>query len=512
MPSLFTTSVFARAALILAALGLSASLLGGAVAAPPPTLGVGTPGAPGAGDPYFPNYGNGGYDARHYTIRVRYGVRSEKLSGETTIAARAAQDLSRFNLDLGLPADRVLVDGAPATFTQGRHELVVTPAAPIATGVEFTVKVRYAGKPGQLAQPGIGTWFETPDGAIAAGEPEIAALWFPSNDHPSDKATFDIHVQTNLGSQVVSNGSLVGRKKVGDEVRWHWSVSDPMTTYLATAVIGDYDLVKGKTPAGTPFIYGITQHMKGSLRRNAVGSLKITPRVTDYYARQFGEYPFENTGGTLVNASFGFALENQTRPNYSKVFFGGGPNHEVIAHELAHMWWGDSVSVRQWRHIWLNEGFATWSSWLYLAHEPSADFTVNDIFTANYRALRADTQFWGVAISDPGADRLFDFAVYYRGAMALQALRNRIGAVDHRSLLRQWAADHRSSDGTIEEFIALAETTSGEDLAVFFDEWLNQTNRPRPSVELGFPPSLLGKAPAKPIPSGLLPHERQTLH
>ncbi|MFN8193381.1 MAG: M1 family metallopeptidase [Nocardioidaceae bacterium] len=469
--------------------------------------GVGSPGAPGIGDAYFPNYGNGGYDVGHYDIHVRYGVGSEKLRGDTSLTATATQDLSSFNLDLRLRASKVWVNGDVASFTQSKHELVVTPATGLTNGAAFDVRVRYAGVPGQVRSPGIGAWFETPDGAIAAGEPEVAPLWYPSNDHPSDKATFDIFVQTRKGTQVISNGLLQGRKPVGKDVRWHWKMRTPMATYLATAVIGDYEIDRGTTPGGVPYIYGITEHMKGALDRNARRSLRITPRVVDFFTSKFGFYPFDNTGGTLANASFGFSLENQTRPNYSKVFFSGGVNHEVIAHELAHMWWGDTVSVERWQHIWLNEGFATWSSWFYLVNEPGADLTLNDVFRANYRQLRQFPDFWKLPISDPGRQRLFDYAVYGRGALALQALRNVIGSADHYQLMRQWAADHRDGNGTVPEFEALAESISGQDLTRFFDEWLDQPNRPKPSADLGFPDSMLksgSTAPLRRVPDSML--------
>jgi aminopeptidase N len=485
------------------------TLLGGTAA----SGAIDTTGAAGVGDRYFPHYGNGGYDVRHYAISVKYDVASQRLSGVTRVRSVAGQRLTRFNLDLVIRASSVSVDGRPARFTQGKHELVVTPRRPIISGERFTVRVRYAGVPGELRAGGLGAWFETPDGAIAAGEPEVATVWFPSNDHPSDKATYDIRIQTRRGTQAVSNGTLVERTRVGREVRWHWRVTEPMATYLATAVIGDYDLVRGTTAGGTPYLYAITEHLKGRMRRNAVRSLRQTPKVVDFFADRFGEYPFAITGGTLINASFGFSLENQTRPNYSKVFF-YGENHEVIAHELAHMWWGDSVSVRRWRHIWLNEGFATWSSWLYLAHEPGAGFTLNDVFGDVYLRFSGYRPFWRLRLDDPGPRRLFDRAVYDRGAMALQALRNRIGAVAHDELLRRWASERQYDTGTVREFEALAEEVSGQDLAVFFDEWLHQRNQPRPSEELGFPPDLLPLGAAREsgrVPESLLADPAQSL-
>jgi aminopeptidase N len=426
---------------------------------------------------------------------VGYDVRSERLKGTTTIKAKATQELSRFNLDLALPASAVSVNGAEATFTQTTRELVVTPDQAVADGRQFTVEVTYAGKPGAVEGEGIGGWFETDDGAFAAGEPEVAVLWYPSNDHPTDKATFDITIRAARGKQAVSNGQLIKRTPEGSDVRWHWRVTEPMTTYLATMVVGDYKVKSGTTPGGLPYTYAISDGLSGEVRRNAVRSLKMTPDVVDFYSKQFGEYPFASTGGILLNEQIGFALENQTKPIYSRVFFESSRDTEVIAHELAHQWWGDSVSLRRWQYIWLNEGFATWSAWLYEA-EPK--FTLNDFFTTTYDRYRNDEGFWRTKISDPGADKVFDGAVYDRGAMALQALRNKIGKRDHQRLLRQWYAAHRDGDATLQQFTKLAEKVSGKQLDRFFREWLEDTDRPRPSKQLGFPQK--GRAGAVGLP------------
>ena len=458
---------------------------------------VPTPGADGAGDDYYPNYGNGGYDVMHYDVRVDYGVGSHRLVGDTSVRAVATQDLSSFNLDLVLPASRVRVNGVDATFTQDDHELVVTPAAPITTGETFAVRVAYAGKPSVTSQGYLGGWFLTSDGAIAAGEPEVAMFWFPSNDHPSDKATFDLYVTTKATKEVISNGVLTRVAKQGEKRRWHWRVAEPMTTYLATAVIGDYRITKGRTKAGVPYLSAVTDRLQGAQRRAAVLSLNRTPAIVDFFARRFGPYPFSTTGGIIGNASFPFSLENQNRPIYSKVFFGfgtSGVNTNVVSHELAHQWWGNSVSVRQWRDIWLNEGFATWSSWLWDAHETNGRTSLNEAFADVYRSYRFSPDFWQVRVGDPGPDAVFDGAVYDRGALAMQALRNKIGAGAHATLLRRWARTHRDGNASVAEFEQLAERVSGKDLTVFFDEWLHQADRPRPSRALGFPASLLGRA------------------
>ncbi len=464
------------------------------------------PGDSGAGDPYFPGYGNGGYDVARYLLRLDYGVVTKRIKGDATIKATATQDLSRFNLDLELAARSVTVDGVAATFSQSGRELVVTPATPIDNGDPFKVRVQYAGKPAQASSStNLGGWFLTSDGAIAAGEPEVASVWFPSNDHPSDKATFDLYVTTKATKKVISNGELRGVKKLGAKKRWHWVSPEPMTTYLATVVIGDYQISRGRTAKGVPWLNAVTNRISKGQRKAAVLSLKKTPAIVDFFTRRFGPYPFSTAGGIIGNASFPFSLENQTRPIYSKVFFGSGAagvNTEVVAHELAHMWWGDSVSVAQWRDIWLNEGFATWSSWLWAQRQRGV--TLNGIFESYYSYYRTDGGFWRLSIADPGPDRLFDWAVYDRGAMAMQALRNKVGAATHDKILRIWARQHRHGNASLAQFEALAQRKTSKDLTVFFDEWLHQTNRPLPSKALGFPASMLGRtAPTAPLPDGL---------
>ena len=476
---------FARSAgVALATIGMSATaLVAGATQ-------VGdTTGAPGAGDPYFPRYGNGGYDVRHYDIFVDYDPTTERLRGDTRLTARAEQRLTRFNLDLQIAAKAVRVDGEPATWDQHGRELVVTPAAPLPKGKTFHVRVRYAGKPGEINSGGLGGWFETPDGAVLAGEPEAATLWFPSNDHPSDKASFDIDVRTADETDVVSNGRLTGRRPVGDEVMWHWRMSSPMATYLAYVAFGDFSFERGRTAGGVPYLYAISDHL-GKRRTSAVKSLRKSADIVDMFSRHFGPYPFDITGGTLANVDFGFALENQTRPIYSEVFFGGSAaNTSVIAHELAHQWFGDSVSVQRWRHIWLNEGFATWSDWFYHARRdgPSTD----ESFADSYDWLRTQRTFWRLEIGNPGKRQLFDLAVYHRGAMALEAVRNVVGNDDFLRLMRGWVRSRGDGNGSIAGFQRLGEEVSGRSLDHVFDVWLYSSHRPRPTKANGFPASML---------------------
>ncbi|MEO7060161.1 MAG: M1 family peptidase, partial [Lapillicoccus sp.] len=270
------------------------------------------PGASGIGDPYYPLYGNGGYDVSHYDVSVAYSPGSDRLSGTTTITATATQDLSAFDLDLALRASSVTVDGRPARFQQGPHELVVTPARAVRSGRPLTVVVRYAGIPSQTSVDGFDPWVRTADGAVAVGEPEIAAWWFPSNDHPRDKATFDITVTVPHGVEALSNGILRSKTTSVATDTWSWRESSPMATYLAFMAVGQFDVRSGTSASGLPWVTAVASN-GGREGRFAAADLARTPEIIDWHTRQWGPYPFDVTGGVAPAADFGFALENQTR-------------------------------------------------------------------------------------------------------------------------------------------------------------------------------------------------------
>jgi aminopeptidase N len=441
-----------------------------------------SPGSAGIGDRYFPVYGNGGYRVGHYDVAVSFNPATERLRGRTVIHATATQHLSRFNLDLVLPASRVLVNGRPAAHRRSPHELVVTPRRALAPGQPMTVAVRYAGVPKRVGVGGARPWVTTRDGAVALGEPEIAPWWFPSNDHPSDKASFDITLRVPRGVEAVSNGRLVSRRVHQGSASWHWREDDPMATYLAFAAFGQYDIVRGRTPGGRPYLYAYSQRLPRRDEATARRALGATGRITGWLARTWGPYPFDEIGGVALGKWIGYALENQTRPVYSGSFFAFGANKRVVVHEMAHQWFGDRVALRRWRHIWLNEGFATYSEWLYLAH--ARGVPADRSFRRVYRDHRAGQAFWEVPVAAPGPRRMFSEPVYLRGAMTAHALRHRIGSASFFRLMRTWA---RTGDGTTGEFTRLAEVVSGQQLDRFFRVWLFQRSRPRPTVANGFP-------------------------
>ena len=464
-----------RTGLVAVASGVAVVLLSATASAAP------APGAPGVGDPYYPGAGNGGFDIAHYDIRLTYQPATDLLSGTTTITATATQDLSRFDLDFGLKVNSVLVNNAVAGFANDaadHSELVVTPATALTKGQSLTIVVNYADTPSKVVIDGYTAWKKTADGALAVDEPQNAEWWYPSNDHPTDKATFDVSVEVPDNVSALSNGTLVSKtKKRLGWTRWNWRSTQPQATYLTTLEVGAFQVNQSTTPEGRPFVSGYDPSLGASLGA-AQASVERTPEIDAFLATQFGPFPFEAQGG-VVSGGLNFALEAQTRPVYGNGFFRNGSNTSVVAHENAHQWFGDSVSLGRWSDIWLNEGFASYAQLLWSEHE--GEGTADELAEYLYQFYPADSAFWQVLPADPGVDNQFDDAVYDRGAMAIHALRKAVGDDSFFQILKAWQVAKKGTTGVIPEFIALAEKISGKPLYDLFQTWLYTKGKPAAS-------------------------------
>jgi aminopeptidase N len=431
-----------------------------------------TPGSPDSGDSLFPHQGNGGYDVQHYAITLRWRG-SGSITAVARIRAVATQALSAFNLDLRrLKVDTVTVRGTGAGFSGPTgQELTITPASPIPDGQTFRTVIAYHGKPRFLTDPdgSADGWIPTPDGATVLSEPIGSMTWFPNNDTPSDKATYAVRVTAPSSKTVASNGRLVKKTPGGSHMTtWSWRETDPMASYLATVSIGDYNTVTGTSRRGVPMRSFIDASMSGRHTARHVGG------VVDFLSTKFGPYPFTSAGIIVDNVTVGYSLEVQTRPVFPFDPGVGG----LLAHELAHQWFGDSVSLSDWSDIWLNEGFATYAEWLWRARtQPNAP-------ARTFRSLWHDnapgSPFWDGIVAQPATPAdLFDTnTVYQRGAMTLEALRLTIGGADFFALVHRWTNRLGGQNGTTGRFQAMAENVSGQDLDALFDAWLHNPGRP----------------------------------
>jgi aminopeptidase N len=441
-------------------------------------------GSRGIGDPYFPLDGNGGIDVLSYDVHDRYQFGDRRLSGWTRISLRPTETLSGFNLDFLLPVRSVRVGGHEVDFHQNVfHELRIK--HPLVEDETINLVVKYAGKPGRYTYDGESNWLASDREVVAMNQPHMAPWWFPANDHPLDRADISVSITVPKGKQVIGNGHLRGRHVHGRLATTTWSADEPMVPYLAFFAAGSFEIAKG-VDYGHEWYSAVSRRLPSSTRTHAMSLMKKSPEIVAWLEEALGvEYPFSATGGLTTSLSPGFALENQTRPTYER----GSLSLATIVHELAHQWLGDSVAVEQWDDIWLNEGSATFMEAYYVEdHDgPSADTWLRNA----YDSMGPGDSFWHHEVADPCPSHtdcvssIFAGFVYDRGGMTLQALRNVIGEEDYWTLLRTWVTDREGGNGSTENFEALAEEVSGEDLADFFDVWLHTPAKPADTAANG---------------------------
>jgi aminopeptidase N len=439
------------------------------------------PGAAGVGDPWYPLEGNGGYDVENYALDLGYDPGSGRLDGVARITATATQDLSRFDLDLQqLTVTRVSVGGRAAEFHRDGQELVITPYRGLRASSRFVVEVAYSGVPDPLGGDTPYGFVRTDDGMVTLSVQDGASTWFPCNDHPSDKASFTFTVTAPSDVDVVANGQRVSRRAHGSSTTHVWSERAPMATYLATVDIGRWLVRSGVTPGGIPEYVAVDPALVGRNPEQPDPMSHFwakTAEVTDRWVTSFGEYPFDSTGAIVVWAShqgvqIPFSAETQTRPVYS-----AADSDTIIAHELAHQWFGNSVGFARWNEVWLSEGFAMFATWYW--DELNGRASAQEQALQVYRDHGEGDPFWSVPLTGP--EQPTDEAgerIYFGGAMVLQMLREELGDATFFAVLRAWTSTYRHRTATTADFAATASRVSGRNLDRFFRSWVYSEGRP----------------------------------
>lgn len=473
----------AGAAVGLAIALITASLAGPAAAAPLTT------GAAGIGDYLFPTLGNPGYDARHYTLGLRYATAApaQQISGVVRMDAVATAKLSSFNLDFaGDSFGAVTVDGRPAAAKQVGEDVVITPTPPIKTGASFAVVVPFTSHvftpaPGDVFPFG---WFATTDGSVTAFQPNVAHFSYPVNDHPSDKATYTFHLDVPTGVTAVANGVATGSSTTGGRTVYSYEERSPMASELVQVTVGNIAVIDRGTAAGVP----LRDVASNANRRIIEPALARTPTHMRWMVDRVGQYPFQNYGVLAADQVFFYALETQTLSLHAELFFDPrfAPGvtgqrwfyEPIMVHELAHQWFGDSVAPEFWSDVWLNEGHATWyeREWEQDAGQIDENgFASFEAFMRDQYAkanqYRAD--FGPVALpTHNDLFGLFSDNVYGGGALVLYALQQKVGDQAFRAIERAWAQRKRGQSVGTEDFIALASDVSGQDLSDFLRAWV----------------------------------------
>ena len=442
-------------------------------------------GASGLGDSYLPEAGGSGYDVQHYDVAVTASRPGEQLTGRTTLTAVAQQDLDSFHLDLFPTATAVTVDGAPATLAQQGDDLEVTasrtdPGRPaIASGATFTVTVDYAGNPSSVRTPGFKAYYAAEDEFLIAGEPAAASLWYPANDHPRDAATMRFTITVPSGVEAISAGRLVEQGDSPDQAdadRWVWEVDSPTVTYATFLGVGQFEVEQG-TADGRPYTYSVSTRLDVAHQSRAWRWLRKTPAAVKKLEAFLGPYPFSGVGGFVPSVELEWGgLETAMNPVYLSAVTG---DEALLNHELAHMWFGDTVTLTEWNDIFNNESLTTYAEWL-----TTGDGDAAARFKRIYEGQADHAAFWGPALSDPGFRGLF-VRVYDRGPLVVHALRTRLGDERFFALFRAWAQQRGAY--SLEDFRRAADDATPDDLTTFFAEWLDQTDRPEATEANGVP-------------------------
>ena len=432
-------------------------------------------------DPYFPANGDHRYRVHRYELALDYRPGPNRLSGTARLGAIAGRGaLAEFQLNLAdFRIGRVRVDGKAPHYTHRGGKLRIRPAKPIRAGAAFTVEVHWSGNPKPVNSPwgGIG-WEELEDGAPS---------WYPCNDRPADKAAYQISITTPSAYSVVAGGHLLTRTTKASTTTWVYEQSAPTSSYLVGLSIGKYQTVL----LGDPGLGGVPQHgyIPSHLLPQFSRDFARQPAMMELFQELFGPYPFGEYAVVVTEEELDVPVEAQGLSLFGANHVDGARGSErLVAHELAHQWFGNSVSIADWRHIWLNEGFAKYAEWLW--SERSGGRTAQQLAAAAHRQLSSLPQ--DLRLSDPGRKLMFDDRLYERGGLVLHAVRCALGDEAFFRMLRSWAALHRGGAVTTTAFSAHVARFATEPVDDLLTAWLHQTRLPPL-------PSASSPMPARPL-------------
>jgi len=437
-------------------------------------------GSPGLGDSLYPGFGNGGYEVIAYTLDITVkDVSTSELEAAAVIDAVALQDLNRFNLDfIGFEVTSIQVQKEAAEFERRGQELTVLLPSPLKNGEEFSVTVNYRGIPTPMqsqALPFPTGWIAYESGIFVLSEPDGSASFYPVNDHPLDKAVYTLIVTVPKPYEVAANGTLEETKDNGNTTTYSFTVRDPMASYLTTININDFDTEEMVSEGGIP----IRNYYVASLPDDFNKSFARQGEMIDHFSELFGPYPFEVYGALVLDIQYGVALENQTMSIFGMDMVDPDDiegSEAVVAHELAHQWFGDSVSVADWSDIWLNEGFATYGEGLWVEYLHGRE-GLDDWAAGLYEEVSAYPSFYPPP-GKPTPNDLFNGGVYLRGGLTLHALRLEVGDEAFFEILRTYHERYKFSNASTEDFIQVAEEVSAKELDDLFNAWLYDETLP----------------------------------
>ena len=433
----------------------------------------------GAAEPgsYYPSKGDPGIDVGRYQLDLAWKAGKRTLSGTATLRLQVEAPAPSFTLDLHkrMVVSRLTVNGAATRFSHEGQDLRVK--APVVPGTPYQVEIRYAGKPRAVKAPtsradddGVG-WHTTDSGQVwTTQKPFGAYTWYPVNDHPADKALYEVRLAVPDKFVGVSNGRLEDKRTAGGQTKTHFVNTSPMASYAVTVAIGPYKRYTQVGPHDLPLTYWLPKGGKDLLE-----PLEKTPETIAFLESRLGPYPFDRAG-IVVTPGLG-SVESQTLTTLARDNWRQGRTdvREQVAHHLAHAWYGNSVTPNDWRDNWMGESVATFLQAKYSVAQRfdgwkfwKREFSRNDDF---YREI----------YGPPGAyfPKHFDQRnVHYGGALLMERLRAKIGTDLFYAALAEWPAQHRDRSRGRATYIDFLSAKSRQDLRPWFEAWLNGATTP----------------------------------
>ena len=425
----------------------------------------------GVPDPYLPGHGDTRYAVEHYDLALDYRLATNRLDAVATLTVRALADLDAVRLDLsGLHVDKVKVDGAkPKKYAHKDRVLTVTLAKRLAAGATCSIQVAYSGKPAPVpGAHGAAGWEELTDGVLVASQPYGAPAYYPCNDRADDRATYRISLTTEAEYTAVATGRLVASSTRAGRTTAVFVEDAPTSPYLVSVVVGR--LVDQPLPGSGGRVTVVRPRTRAVA---APSPFMRLPAMLDALETWFGPYPFATYRAVVVDERLEIPLEAQGMASFGTNHLADAwDNERLVVHELAHQWFGNTVTAGLLKDIWLHEGFACYTEWLWSEHRGLA--TADERARAHWKVL--PTQKQPTPLSDPGMAHMFDDWVYKRGALTLHALRTAVGDDAFFALCRDWVASHGIvSTGT---FVDHVNRSTGTDLSPLFAAWLDSVHLP----------------------------------
>lgn len=409
------------------------------------------------------------WDALRYQVDLDLELNPAWLEVDLTLDLRVRESLDLLDLHLrGYEIQEVVVNGATTPWTRAGDQLGLDLSAhPAAPGDSLQVRLHYSGTP--ITHDGTGL-FVSPQMAYTLSDPWGTRNWIACFDEPFDKALWRVSVRADSSLSTLSNGVLEDVACHGDGTcTWSYRHDSPMSSYLVSIVTGHLSRLQDEWN-GLPlnwFVY--PQHVAAA--QQAVSRMD---QMLDCFSGYWGAYPFESyaMGEAPIYGGMG-GMEHQTCTTIGDGLIAGGLQYEsIIAHELSHMWWGDSVTPLDFRQVWLNEGWATYAEALYFQHLAAGDEEVFlDYLEQIQRTyLNWDSQF--LPIFNPPVDDIFNISQYEKAASVLHMLRDLLGPAIFDEAQRTWQAEHRHGTVDTQEYQAALEIAGGLDLEEFFQQWI----------------------------------------